>query len=72
MRSGQPRSRECCLNSPRPPPSQGTAYQDRFYEMRVTCGENYPVVPPTVRFVSRLNLPCVNSVSEDAKHFLSP
>jgi hypothetical protein len=41
---------------------QGTAFQDRFYEMRVTCGENYPAVPPTVRFVSRLNLPCVNSV----------
>ena len=43
--------------------SQGTAFEDRFYEMRVGCGDSYPVLPPTVRFVSRVNLGCVNQVT---------
>lgn len=28
--------------------------------MNIHCGPNYPDVPPTVQFVSRVNLPCVD------------
>jgi ubiquitin-conjugating enzyme E2 variant len=27
----------------------------------MNCGPNYPDEPPTIRFVSMVNLPCVNS-----------
>jgi len=40
----------------------GTAFEDRFYETRVTCSEHYPDVPPTMRFISRINLGCVSKV----------
>jgi ubiquitin-conjugating enzyme E2 variant len=39
---------------------QGTAFDGRFYELRITCGPDYPVQPPRVRFASRINLPHVN------------
>jgi len=41
----------------------GTAFEDRFYEIRVTCSEQYPDVPPTMRFISRINMGCVNQVT---------
>ena len=27
--------------------------------MLITCGANYPDVPPVVKFVDKINLPCV-------------
>mmetsp|Transcript_34854 Transcript_34854/g.78764 ORF Transcript_34854/g.78764 Transcript_34854/m.78764 type:complete len:124 (+) Transcript_34854:109-480(+) len=42
----------------------GTAFEEHFYELRVSCGENYPNVPPSVRFVSRVNMACVNQVEK--------
>lgn len=38
----------------------GTPHADRFYELRVTCGPDYPDRPPEVRFVSKINLACVD------------
>eukprot|EP01039_Chlorochromonas_danica_P005602 gene5602-6168_t len=38
----------------------GTTFDGRLYELRVTCGPSYPVVPPKVRFVSRINLASVS------------
>jgi len=40
----------------------GTVFEEHFYECRVTCSEQYPDVPPTARFVSRINMGCVNQV----------
>lgn len=39
----------------------GTVFDGRFYSLRMSCGENYPVQPPIVRFVNRINLPSVDS-----------
>eukprot|EP01039_Chlorochromonas_danica_P013155 gene13155-15182_t len=38
----------------------GTVYDGRLYELRISCGRDYPDVAPTVRFVSRINLSSVN------------
>lgn len=37
-----------------------TAFDCRLYELRITCGPQYPDAPPIVRFVSRINLVQVN------------
>lgn len=41
----------------------GTPYDGRLYELRITCGPQYPNHPPTVRFVSKINLSVVNKVT---------
>jgi ubiquitin-conjugating enzyme E2 variant len=38
----------------------GTVFDGRFYELRITCGPEYPIAPPKVRFATRINLPHVN------------
>ncbi|KAF8958379.1 E2 ubiquitin-conjugating protein mms2, partial [Entomortierella lignicola] len=40
-----------------------TVHENRIYNLRLHCGENYPDVPPTVAFVSRINLPCVDQTN---------
>ncbi len=40
-----------------------TVYDSRMYELRITCGPNYPVEPPRVRFMSRINISNVNQTS---------
>ncbi|KIM62506.1 hypothetical protein SCLCIDRAFT_1215102 [Scleroderma citrinum Foug A] len=37
-----------------------TVHENRIYSLRIDCGETYPDDPPTVRFISRVNLPFVN------------
>mmetsp|Transcript_4678 Transcript_4678/g.10322 ORF Transcript_4678/g.10322 Transcript_4678/m.10322 type:complete len:147 (-) Transcript_4678:242-682(-) len=39
----------------------GTQHDSRFYELRVSIPSNYPAIPPKVRFVSRVNMSCVDS-----------
>ena len=43
-------------------PRLQTVHENRIYSLRITCGENYPEQPPTVQFVSRVNLPFVSQV----------
>ena len=45
-------------------------HDGRLYTLRLVCGEDYPDRPPTVRFVSKLALGCVNpsTGAVDAKH----
>jgi len=31
-----------------------------LYELKIVCGNDYPKVPPKVKFVTKINLPCVN------------
>lgn len=38
----------------------GTIFDGRIFELRITAGENYPNVPPKVRFVNKINLTCVD------------
>ncbi|KII87125.1 hypothetical protein PLICRDRAFT_699575 [Plicaturopsis crispa FD-325 SS-3] len=39
-----------------------TVHENRIYSLKIVCGESYPDQPPTVQFVSRVNLPFVNQV----------
>mmetsp|Transcript_24739 Transcript_24739/g.30435 ORF Transcript_24739/g.30435 Transcript_24739/m.30435 type:complete len:147 (-) Transcript_24739:302-742(-) len=39
----------------------GTYHDGRFYELKISCPENYPAEPPKVRFVSKVNMTCVDS-----------
>ncbi|KAL9186809.1 hypothetical protein ACHAXT_010529 [Thalassiosira profunda] len=41
----------------------GTQHDSRFYELRITVPEAYPAVPPRVRFVSKINMNCVDKNS---------
>jgi ubiquitin-conjugating enzyme E2 variant len=44
--------------------------QDRFYELQIECGINYPVEPPKLKFISQINMTGVGSRGEvDNKHF---
>ncbi|PAA49847.1 hypothetical protein BOX15_Mlig017168g1 [Macrostomum lignano] len=33
-----------------------TPYDNRMYNLHITCGPNYPEQPPTVRFISRIKM----------------
>jgi ubiquitin-protein ligase len=37
-----------------------TLHDSRFYQLHITCTEKYPSVPPEVRFISRVNMTCVD------------
>ncbi|KAJ2934630.1 hypothetical protein H1R20_g1692, partial [Candolleomyces eurysporus] len=39
-----------------------TVHENRIYSLKITCGDNYPEVPPDVQFLSRVNLPFVSQV----------
>ena len=36
-------------------------HENRIYSLNIICDENYPDKPPIVTFVSKINLPCVDS-----------
>jgi len=46
----------------------GTHHDSRFYELRVHCTDKYPAVPPIVRFISRINMNCVDSKTGNILH----
>ncbi|KAI8906566.1 ubiquitin-conjugating enzyme/RWD-like protein [Powellomyces hirtus] len=37
-----------------------TVHENRIYSLKITCGPDYPDRPPTVSFLSKVNLPAVN------------
>lgn len=38
-----------------------SVHENRIYSLKIHCGPDYPDVPPEVTFVSKVNLPCVDS-----------
>jgi len=41
----------------------GTQHDSRFYELRIHCTQKYPATPPEIRFISRINMSCVDQKS---------
>lgn len=39
-----------------------TVHENRIYTLKITCGDSYPDAPPTLQFVSRVNLPFVSQL----------
>merc|ERR1712125_196799 len=39
----------------------GTQHDGRFYELKITCPDNSPATPPLVKFVSKINMTCVDA-----------
>lgn len=37
-----------------------SSHENRIYSVVIECGAEYPDRPPKVRFISRINLPCVD------------
>jgi len=35
-------------------------HENRIYSLKIHCGDSYPEKPPTVQFLSRVNLPFVS------------
>ena len=46
---------------------QQTQHDGRFYQLRIHCPEKYPATPPNVRFISKINMNCVDSRSGAVK-----
>lgn len=38
-----------------------SVHENRIYSVNIQCGPEYPDSPPTLHFVSKINLPCVDS-----------
>lgn len=37
-----------------------TPFEGRIYELKIYCGDRYPMIPPVIHFRSKINMPCVN------------
>ncbi|XP_008467536.1 ubiquitin-conjugating enzyme E2 variant 2-like [Diaphorina citri] len=40
-----------------------TPYENRMYSLKIECVPRYPDEPPQCRFVSRINMTCINNTS---------
>lgn len=36
-------------------------HENRIYSLSIECGPQYPDQPPSIKFISKINLPCVDS-----------
>ncbi|KAJ5482647.1 hypothetical protein N7539_006093, partial [Penicillium diatomitis] len=44
-----------------------SVHENRIYSVNIHCGPDYPDNPPTIQFVSRVNIPCVDQQSGKVK-----
>ncbi|KAK6455382.1 ubiquitin-conjugating enzyme/RWD-like protein [Scheffersomyces xylosifermentans] len=38
-----------------------STHENRIYSLTIICDESYPDKPPKVKFISKINLPCVDN-----------
>lgn len=38
-----------------------SVHENRIYSLSIVCDETYPDKPPKVKFISKINLPCVSN-----------
>merc|ERR1711963_380239 len=43
--------------------SEKTSFENRMYQLRIRCGEYYPQKSPDVRFLTKINMTCVDKDS---------
>jgi ubiquitin-conjugating enzyme E2 variant len=41
-----------------------STHENRIYSLTIICDESYPDKPPTVKFISKINLPCVGPLGQ--------
>ncbi|MBW0472614.1 hypothetical protein O181_012329 [Austropuccinia psidii MF-1] len=42
-------------------------HENRIYEIKITCDDSYPNFPPTIYFLTKINLPCVNQTTGEVE-----
>lgn len=57
---------------PSPSHATQTAHDSRIYSLKIHCGGHYPEHPPLVRFVSRINMTCVNQATGEVRTHFAP
>ncbi|OMH83349.1 Ubiquitin-conjugating enzyme spm2 [Zancudomyces culisetae] len=40
-----------------------SVFENRIYCLKIHCDENYPDMPPSVTFLTKINLPCVDQAT---------
>jgi len=40
-----------------------TPYENRMYSVKIECGNRYPDDAPTAKFISRININCINAAT---------
>jgi len=40
-----------------------SVHENRIYSLEIHCGESYPDLPPDVKFLTKINLPCVDQTN---------
>ncbi|KNZ56306.1 ubiquitin-conjugating enzyme E2 [Puccinia sorghi] len=52
-------------------PSNVDFHENRIYDIKITCGDSYPDFPPTIFFLTKINLPCVNQMTGEQISFIN-
>lgn len=42
-------------------------HANRIYSLSIECGDKYPDEPPKAKFISKINLPCVDEITGEVR-----